>query len=161
ILLNLLSNAIKYNRVGGPVVIGCYARSEDGGAGFSIRVEDRGKGIPSDRLDQLFTPFARLGAEQTDTEGTGLGLALSKRLAEAMAGDLVLERTGPEGSTFRLDLRCASDPLQSAVQREPGDGWAGDGGGPEATILYIEDNVTNLTLVETLFDSRPQWTTIS
>ena len=90
ILINLLSNAIKYNRRGGRVTIECIAR-EDGSGGYAVSVADEGGGIPEDGLHQLFTPFARLGAEQTGTEGTGLGLSLSKRLAEAMAGDLVLE----------------------------------------------------------------------
>ena len=160
ILLNLFSNGIKYNRQGGPVRIAAVRRGEDPSSGFSVLVEDGGRGIPGDQLDQLFTPFARLGAEQTETEGTGLGLALSKRLAEAMAGDLVLESTGPEGSVFRLDLRCASNPLLAATEVDAAGMERRDAAAPHATILYIEDNVTNLTLVETLFETRPSWTTI-
>ncbi|HEX6042663.1 PAS domain S-box protein, partial [Longimicrobium sp.] len=86
VLLNLLSNAIKYNRTGGRVRLTCQADpvGEDGEPQVWLRVEDSGHGIPEARLHQLFTPFARLGAEQTEVEGTGLGLALSLRLAEAM-----------------------------------------------------------------------------
>jgi CheY-like chemotaxis protein len=157
VVINLLSNAIKYNRPGGPVRI----RIEAVEPGVTIRVEDGGRGIPPERLDQLFTPFARLGAEQTETEGTGLGLALSRRLAEAMGGRLVLEETGPEGSTFRLDLLLASDPRSlprvSQARAEPG----ADPAGAAATILYIEDNLTNLSLVETVLESRPNWKTIA
>jgi hypothetical protein len=69
-----------------------------------------GAHVRADR--QLFTPFARLGAEQSEVEGTGLGLALSQRLTEAMGGTLSLECTGPEGSTFRLELSITADPLQ-------------------------------------------------
>ena len=161
IVINLLSNAIKYNRRGGRVTIECAARG-DGSGGYSVRVMDEGRGMPDDRLDQLFTPFARLGAEQTGTEGTGLGLSLSKRLAEAMLGDLLLESTGPQGSVFRLDLRCASSPLPASTESATGAVEEGDGSARErATILYIEDNLTNLTLVETLFEGRPWWTTIA
>ena len=161
ILLNLFSNAIKYNRPQGSVAISCLRTQVGDQPCFSVVVEDSGRGIPEDRLDQLFTPFARLGAEQTDTEGTGLGLALSKRLAEAMSGDLSLQHTGPEGSAFRLDLRCASNPLSSRSETSTGPVSTREATAPQATILYIEDNATNLTLVETLFESRPEWTTIA
>jgi PAS domain S-box-containing protein len=161
VLLNLFSNAIKYNRPGGSVRIACVAREADSLFGYSVLVEDSGKGIPSDQLDELFTPFARLGAEQTETEGTGLGLALSRRLAEAMAGDLILQSTSAEGSVFRLDLRCAANPLPGMAEGDGSGATAATSGGVAATILYIEDNVTNLTLVETLFESKPSWTTIS
>lgn len=161
VLLNLLSNAIKYNRPGGQVRIEWAPSRSDGIPGTSIRVIDAGRGIPQDRLDQLFVPFARLGAEQTETEGTGLGLALSRRLAEAMGGHLELEHTGVEGSVFRLDLRGASNPLEGAGEGEGIVSARTTDAGPAATILYIEDNITNLTLVETLFEARPRWTTIS
>ncbi|HEX2191136.1 MAG TPA: PAS domain S-box protein [Longimicrobiaceae bacterium] len=157
VVINLLSNAIKYNRAGGQVRI----RTEASDSGVTIRVRDYGRGIPRERLDQLFTPFARLGAEQSDTEGTGLGLALSRRLAGAMGGELVLEETGAEGSTFRLDLRIASDPLL-APRPAPGAIGAGEGyTDAAATILYIEDNLANLSLVEAVLEARPSWKTIS
>src|SRR5690606_23685151 len=91
----------------------------------------------------------------------GLGLALSKRLAEAMGGDLVLESTGPEGSIFRLDLRLASDPIPAAREGDLPLVDAEGQVGPTATILYIEDNLTNLTLIETILQGKPNWTTIS
>jgi signal transduction histidine kinase len=96
VLLNLLSNAIKYNRPRGRVRMTCTAVAAADAAGdrIALRVEDTGPGIPAEKLAQLFTPFARLGAEQTEVEGTGLGLALSQRLAEAMGGTLTLERSG-------------------------------------------------------------------
>lgn len=157
VLLNLLSNGIKYNRAGGHVRI----RAESRENAVSIRVQDVGRGIPEERLDQLFTPFARLGAEQTETEGTGLGLALSKRLAEAMGGGLVLESTGPEGSVFRLDLSLAADPLPAVLEGDHVGAGAVNSVGPAATILYIEDNLTNLSLIETILESKPNITTIS
>ncbi len=160
ILLNLLSNGIKYNRAGGSVRITCEPCA-DPVTGFSILVSDTGRGIPEDRLDQLFVPFSRLGAEETETEGTGLGLALSRRLAEAMGAALSLEHTGPEGSTFRLDLSAAANPLSETRSSDAVSVPAGGGGVAPATILYIEDNLTNLNLVETFLEAKPSLRTIS
>jgi CheY-like chemotaxis protein len=156
VLLNLLANAIKYNRDGGWVRLACVP-ADDAGR-WVVRVEDGGRGIPADRLDQLFTPFARLGAEQTEVEGTGLGLALSRRLCEAMDGALTLEASGAEGSVFRVELASAEDPrrellattLDHAVPVAHGD----------ATILYVEDNLANLSLVDTILLARPRWRTL-
>ena len=158
VVLNLLSNAVKYNRPGGRVRM--WSDAVAGEECVRIRIEDTGPGIPADRADQLFTPFARLGAEQTEVEGTGLGLALSLRLAEAMGGDLVLESTGTGGSVFRLELRPAENPLTRA--EESGGAPAATGVGPHraARVLYIEDNLANLALVETFLMSRPEWQTI-
>jgi CheY-like chemotaxis protein len=123
-----------------------------------VRVEDGGRGIPADRADQLFTPFARLGAEQTEVEGTGLGLALSRRLCEAMGGALTLEASGPAGSVFRIELGGAESPLRAL--EDTGTFRVPDAPHREATLLYVEDNLANLSLVETILLSRPGWRTV-
>ncbi|HEV2132092.1 MAG TPA: PAS domain S-box protein [Longimicrobiaceae bacterium] len=158
VLLNLLSNAIKYNRPAGRVRLSCVAAGEPGR--LAVRVEDTGRGIPEDKADELFTPFSRLGAEQTDVEGTGLGLALSQRLAEAMGGDLWLERSSDAGSVFRLDLVSAEDPVARLDAPETPGAVLESAAHREATLLYIEDNLANLSLVETILLSRPQWRTV-
>ena len=155
VLLNLLSNAIKYNRPGGTVRLS-VATGADGR--WAVRVEDSGRGIPADRVGQLFTPFSRLGAELTDVEGTGLGLALSQRLCEAMGGALRLETTGPAGSVFRLELTGAQSPLRAL--EETGTFALAEAPHRDATLLYIEDNLANLSLVETILLSRPGWRTV-
>jgi PAS domain S-box-containing protein len=160
VLLNLLSNAIKYNQPGGRVRLTCQAEPADEGdePRMWLRVEDTGRGIEEARLHQLFTPFARLGAEQTEVEGTGLGLALSLRLAEAMGGTLELESTGPGGSVFRLGLLGAANPLRRAEDAGLPAATDGDGGDhAPATLLYVEDNLANLSLVETFLGVRPAW----
>jgi PAS domain S-box-containing protein len=160
VLLNLLGNAIKYNRPGGRVRVSCESQGAGESERLVLRVQDTGRGIPTGRADQLFTPFARLGAEQSEVEGTGLGLALSQRLTEAMGGSLTLEHTGPEGSVFRLDLLIASDPLRQLEEASTLPPSLGDVPHAPATLLYIEDNLANLSLVETILLSRPHWRTL-
>jgi hypothetical protein len=162
VMLNLLSNAVKYNRPGGTVHVTCELAS---GAldqhMLCIHVDDTGRGVPSDKLEQLFVPFERLGAEQSDVEGTGLGLALSRRLVEAMGGRIDVQSTPGVGSRFTVVLPLSESPLVRLVTKQD----AAIRGGPPpamrpAKLLYIEDNLANLSLVETLFATRPGLTLI-
>src|SRR5688500_10054494 len=107
ILLNLLANAIKYNRLGGSVLLS-YRELSSGL--LRIEVEDTGSGISQEKLEKLFIPFERLGIDRTSVEGTGLGLALSKRLAELMGGNIGVESAVGQGCTFWLDLPTATHP---------------------------------------------------
>ena len=107
VLLNLLSNAVKYNRPGGSVTLSY----EDAlPRRLRIKVRDTGLGIPQDKMNRLFAPFDRLGAEQTEIEGTGLGLVLCKQLVEAMGGTLGVESVEGKGSTFWVELAQAPSP---------------------------------------------------
>jgi len=161
VLLNLLSNAVKYNREGGTVRVSCERGVDAHGSDrVWLRVEDTGPGIPDERRAELFVPFARLGAEESGVEGTGLGLALSQRLVEAMEGRLELEDSSPAGTVFRMELPLASDPAAS-LERAPALAGAGSAADhAPATLLYVEDNLANLSLVETILLSRPAWTTL-
>jgi PAS domain S-box-containing protein len=105
VLINLLANAVKYNRDGGAVTIFCEPGATDD---QHIHVRDTGLGISLEKLPRLFTPFDRLGAEQRGVAGTGLGLAASKRLVEAMGGSLGVCSTEGKGSTFTVTLPAAS-----------------------------------------------------
>jgi PAS domain S-box-containing protein len=161
VMLNLLSNSIKYNRAGGWVRVRCdQVQGPDGTARLQLRVQDTGRGIAPERQKDLFTPFARLGAEDSGVEGTGLGLALSQRLAEAMGGRLELERSMGEGSTFLLELQETASPLEQAEEASAARRPAGTAPHRAATLLYIEDNLANLSLVETILWERPSWKTI-
>jgi signal transduction histidine kinase len=104
VMLNLLSNAVKYNRAGGSVRV---AVEPVGADSIAVVVSDTGRGIPASRLGQLFVPFERLGAESTDVEGIGLGLALARQLARAMDGDITVNSTAGAGSAFTLTLPAA------------------------------------------------------
>ncbi|CAN5684466.1 hypothetical protein BH23GEM5_BH23GEM5_03390 [soil metagenome] len=155
VLLNLLSNAVKYNRPGGSVRVSCTAAEGQ----IRIGVHDNGAGIPADKMDQLFVPFARLGAEQSGIEGTGLGLALSKRLVEAMEGQLEVKSTPGEGSTFMVELPQGESPMARLVREgSPAPRPAELARGKPATVLYIEDNLANLSLVESILAARPEIT---
>ncbi|MGH7504473.1 MAG: hybrid sensor histidine kinase/response regulator, partial [Longimicrobiales bacterium] len=153
VLLNFLSNAVKYNRPGGRVWLTCDVREER----VRLGVHDTGRGIEPDRIADLFVPFARLGAEQTDVEGTGLGLALSKRLVEAMGGSIDVESEAGVGSTFWLDLERVESPVQRIMRTGalPAPTF-GRRGARAATILYIEDNLANLSLIEAILAGRPE-----
>lgn len=171
VFLNLLSNAIKYNRPGGTVTLSCIETAPHNiakGAGTEFRnrtghhstslrlaVRDTGKGIAAENLRRLFSPFDRLGAEQTSVEGTGLGLALSKRLVEAMGGTMGVESVLGEGSVFWVELSGAQGPddLQKRLEEEAVCGVQASE--PAQTILYIEDNLSNLKLVERILTRRP------
>jgi signal transduction histidine kinase len=109
VLLNLLSNGIKYNHAGGSVSLS-YEKTPEGR--LRIQVSDTGRGIPLERMGLVFTPFERLGAEQMGVEGTGLGLALSRRLVEAMGGTLGVDSVVGRGSTFWVELAVPGGPSE-------------------------------------------------
>ena len=103
IVLNLLSNAIKFTPTGGRVTLAAGPGPLPGTV--ALRVADSGRGIPADRLEDIFAPFVQVDAGLTRTsEGTGLGLAISRDLARGMGGDLAAESTPGAGSTFTLTL---------------------------------------------------------
>ena len=154
ILLNLLSNAVKYNSERGQVTV----TSATTAAGqVRITVTDTGRGISPSQRELLFTPFQRLGAEQDDVEGTGIGLVLSRNLAEAMGGRLDVDTTGP-GSRFWVELPVAEGAAERLGRLDEGRAarrTAVTHDGERAFILCIEDNPSNARLMERMLDSRP------
>jgi len=144
VLLNLVSNGIKYNRDGGRLVVGCH---EAATGRIRLTVADTGAGIPGERRARLFTPFDRLGAETSPVEGTGLGLALSHRLVEAMGGTIGLDDAEGGGSLFWIELAETTSPaVRAGLATVPAP--AAEGRRLRGTILYVEDNPSNLRLVE-------------
>jgi PAS domain S-box-containing protein len=149
VLLNLLTNAIKYNRPGG--VVRAFFRETESGR-LRMLVVDTGLGLDEEEAARVFRPFERLDADRTDTEGTGLGLTLSKSLAEAMGASIGIEHTAPgEGTTFFVEF-ALTDPPGTATEvalRTPVRPEAWELG--SARVLYVEDNLSNFELVESIF----------
>jgi PAS domain S-box-containing protein len=147
-MLNLLANAVKYNHEGGSATVSVDRMADS----ITIRVSDTGPGIRSEDQERLFSPFDRLGAERTGIEGTGLGLALTKALVEGMGGSIGVESEMGTGSTFWLALRPAEDP--NPIE-EPARSVPAVDRGPIHTILCIEDDPSNLRLIERILANRP------
>lgn len=152
VMLNLLSNAVKYNRTRGTVAVSCRLPVD---RRVHISVADTGAGIPNERLGLLFTPFERLGAEQSGEEGTGIGLALSRRLAIAMGGGLEVASTLGQGTTFTFELPWVEGPVERYERLGPLVRATEIPTTAARTILHIEDNVANLKLVERVVSQRP------
>jgi signal transduction histidine kinase len=151
VLFNLLSNAVKYNRDGGAVRVSTYT---DGGR-TSVLVTDTGPGIPPGKVQLLFTPFERLGAEQLGVEGTGLGLALVKGLVEAMDGTTTVDSVVDQGSCFTITLPTAQADEVAIVHDDVDDESLRPDSGVSGTVLYIEDNASNARLMEVVLSKRP------
>jgi PAS domain S-box-containing protein len=152
VLINLLSNAIKYNVQGGRVTLN--AGQPNGRV--QLCVEDTGPGIAPEKLSRLFVPFDRLGAEATSTEGTGLGLAVSKSLVEAMRGSIEVESELGHGTSVSISLEAA--PLNGIAQPHGGDDeWRAPAQrtGAAKTVLCVEDDASNRRLIERLVALRP------
>jgi len=163
VLLNLLSNAVKYNRRGGSVILLAEpVAGPDGTDHLQVRVTDQGPGIEPAMRDRVFAPFDRLGAERSGVEGTGLGLALSKALVEAMGGSIGVDSERGKGSTFWFSLPLTSP---AAIRERPDDHeLRGPSTGEDSlqrTILYIEDNPSNLWLVERALERRSDFRLIA
>jgi PAS domain S-box-containing protein len=164
IVINLVSNAIKYNKGQGTVVVDCTVSaptsSDSGAAGperIRISVADTGAGLSPEKLAQLFQPFNRLGQGAGGVAGTGIGLVVTKRLAELMEGVLGVESTVGVGSVFWCELRSAAAPqlkikngeVEASVRPQL------PAGTPQRTLLYVEDNPANMTLIKQLIARRP------
>jgi PAS domain S-box-containing protein len=144
VLLNLLSNAVKYNYEGGYVMVSCEQTSM---GYWRISVADTGSGIASENLGRLFRPFERLVTVESSVEGTGLGLALAKRLTELMQGRIGVESMVGRGSTFWIELPSAESQLER-LQRTGGTGQLPVISTTARTVLYVEDNIANFELIQ-------------
>lgn len=153
VVLNLLSNAIKYNRQGGSVEIACVADDD----WVSLRVTDTGIGLTPAQQGRLFVPFERLHADDLQIEGTGIGLALSKRLVTLMGGQIGAESAPGTGSTFWVRLARASDVVAVETASSTPRVVPVSSADTEVTrtVLCIEDNPTNLQLMDNVLGMLP------
>ncbi len=156
VILNLISNAIKYNYVGGEIELSLFQSNMKQ---LRIQVKDTGQGIPLAKQSEVFQPFNRLTAENSNIEGSGVGLVITKQLVEMMNGSLHFISQENKGSTFWIDLPLACDlendkansahrfneerPLELVLSRQ-------------YRILYIEDNPTNIRLMQQILSRYPE-----
>jgi PAS domain S-box-containing protein len=154
IVINLLSNAIKYNKEQGTVIVACAVSAP---GRIRIGVTDTGEGLPPEKLAQLFQPFNRLGQGVDGVAGTGIGLVVTKRLAELMGGVIGVESTVGVGSVFWCELFsvAAPHPKVQIAEIEPSLPLQLPTDAPQRTLLYVDDNPANLKLVEQLVARRP------
>lgn len=149
VIINLLSNAVKYNRSKGNV----HVTVDNAAVGvLRIGVHDTGEGMSEEKLSHLFEPFNRLGQEGSTTEGTGIGLVVTRRLTELMGGRIRVQSTVGVGSVFWVELSeaqalpavkdavtCLEEAAQLPAPARPGS--------RPCTVLYVEDNLANMELV--------------
>lgn len=156
VVMNLLSNAIKYSQPNRTVWLRCGAMPHNPNQVF-IEVQDQGVGIAADALPLLFQPFTRLESTRAMASGHGLGLAISRRQAQLMQGDITVDSRMGQGSAFRLILPAdhntpdqwpfsLSDPTSIPDAPEI----------PPMQLVYVEDNAMNRTLVESVLSAYPQ-----
>jgi PAS domain S-box-containing protein len=148
ILMNFGSNAIKYGRKGGHLLF----RIERAGDRVRLVVQDDGIGIPKAQQERIFEPFQRAGQETGPIEGTGIGLAISKRLAELMGGTVGFRSEPGVGSEFWVEV-----PVHDVLEAE--ESWAGTARdhpspalskGPKRLVVYVEDNPSNIAFMREL-----------
>lgn len=148
VLMNYLSNALKYGRAGGHVLVKAQRHDDR----VRATIIDDGPGIAGDKQAKLFEPFHRAGQEAGPIEGTGIGLAICKRLAQVMNGSVGFTSTEGQGSSFWIELPIcepASVPVTSAATR-PNPlkrDWL-----QRHRVLYVEDNPTNVAFMKDLLD---------
>jgi len=152
ILMNLGSNAVKYGRPDGHVWIHTEPRS----GVVRVTVVDDGIGIPADKLDKIFDPFQRAGQETGPIEGTGIGLTISKRLAELMGSTIEVTSTAGRGTSFWLDLAVHAARMKSSVIPVVPIGSSPLASAPRRhRVVYVEDNPSNIAFMRELVDDLP------
>jgi PAS domain S-box-containing protein len=153
ILMNLGSNAIKYGKADGHLAF----RTELGPSSVRITVIDDGIGIPEDKRDKIFEPFQRAGQEAGPIEGTGIGLTISKRLAEIMRSSLGFQSKVGQGSEFWIELPAHHDQAADVPRASGGAAAASRlaAGERRHTIVYVEDNPSNIAFMRELVEELP------
>lgn len=153
-LLNLASNAIKYNRPQGRVRIHGYTQGKQ----WRLCVADTGIGMSEEDLSQLFQPFSRVGNKQHNIEGTGIGLAFTRKLAQLMQGDVGVSSEIGQGSVFWIDLPLVETqaPQIAAASAQTGASAPVPQAEQQRLVLYVEDDPVSTLLMKSIFKQFPQ-----
>lgn len=156
ILLNFASNAIKYGKRGGVAQISVQPAAADR---LRLVVRDDGIGIPLEKQDKIFQPFQRAGQEAGPIEGTGIGLSITRRLAELMGGSVGFRSAPGEGSEFWAELgvyRKASSQPPEALAAIVNDSSLASDEGESFLVVYVEDNPSNIAFMRGVIDELPR-----
>jgi PAS domain S-box-containing protein len=156
ILINFGSNAIKYGKSGGSVQISVQPATPDR---LRLVVRDDGIGIPLEKQDKIFQPFQRAGQEAGPIEGTGIGLSITKRLAELMGGRVGFSSTPGVGSEFWVELalhRKAPSERPELLAAAVGDSSLARDEGESFLVVYVEDNPSNVAFMRGVIDELPR-----
>ena len=151
VLLNVLSNAVKYNRDKGVVYVETTVTDHE----LTIIIRDTGYGLSKDKMDRMFIPFDRLDVQE-DIEGTGIGLVIAKSLIEKMQGEIDCTSEPGKGTEFRIRLPVVNQDKTPFSAAEPQKLYEieENKNDQELTVLYIEDDLTNIIIVEQLFELK-------
>jgi len=150
ILINLIGNAIKFTSKGEIVVTvqktqAVYEKNGVKWMGIAISIKDTGIGIPEEKLGSIFESFTQADSSTTRKfGGTGLGLTISRQLAELMGGNLQVESVAGKGSIFTLSLALEIIDEQPRIQPAIK--------GMLREVLVIDDNITNCKLMQGIFE---------
>jgi PAS domain S-box-containing protein len=153
VLINYLSNAIKYNDKHGRVKV--FSRLNPKDKTIRVLVEDNGYGIAQTQQHNVFEPFHRLGFETSSTEGTGIGLSITKNLIELMNGRVGFNSEKGKGSCFWFELPLLDS---NKLKTETIDPYRDQSDTESLRVLYIEDNPMNMELMEDIFEYMPAHT---
>ncbi len=155
VLINLFSNAIKFNNQGGFVEVKLIPLGKDKAR---VEIKDSGSGISKDQIENVFKPFDRLDADKRGIEGTGIGLALSKRLIEMMKGTIGFDSVVGEGSCFHIEIPIA---IENTKQLKPSPVQLPDKEKHHKEILYFDNDSENVEQLKELLSERLDWTILS
>jgi PAS domain S-box-containing protein len=158
VLVNLLNNAIKYNTHSGSVYIEALLSKgkQDADSYVRIIIKDTGVGIAEADIPKLFVPFERINHEFSVTEGTGLGLSIAKELMSIMGGSIGVESTLTKGSSFWIELPFVENQSEARISHYHANAEDLNMMDRDGTILYVEDNISNIELVKhILMSQRP------
>lgn len=148
VLFNLLGNAIKFTERGEVTLRVERRLTPFGQAAIRFEVEDTGIGIPADQIDKIFEPFYQAGAEKMKSQGTGLGLTISKQIVRLMRGDIFVTSAAGRGSRFWFDLPLPAAAAAAAPAR-PSE-IIGYTGAPRHLLIVDDDPVNRMLLKDML-----------